>query len=56
MQSDKGTAVGAVAVTHLRQVPIERFAEAAARGHGDHTLQVQAIVGKKVANGLPAAA
>lgn len=56
VQSDKGTAAGAVAVTHLRQMPIERFAEAAARGHGDHALQVQAIVGEKVANELPAAA
>ncbi|WP_186442358.1 hypothetical protein [Methylorubrum populi] len=56
MQSDKGTAVRAVAVTHLRQMPIERFAEAAARGHGHHALQVQAIVGKKVTDGLPAAA
>ena len=56
VQSDKGTAMGAVAVTHLRQVPIERFAEAAARGHHCNTLQVQAVVGKKVADGLPAAA
>jgi hypothetical protein len=35
---------------------IERFAEAASRGHGRYALQVQAIVGKKVTDGLPAAA
>lgn len=56
VQRDKGTAARAVATAHLRQVLIERFAEATARGHHRHALQVQAIVGKKVANGLPATA
>ena len=56
VQSDKGTAVGAVAVAPLGDMLIERRAKAAARGHGDHALQVQAIVGEKVADRLPAAA